>query len=131
MNAIDTNVLAYAVDQNEPVKRQKARALLVQLASVSAKPILLWQVAVEFVACLKRWEQRSILSSAETLANWQLAEMNSRLCSPGRISFPQRSTFSSGTACPIGTPCSSQRASRLAWTPSIPKIYPLESPTTQ
>ena len=57
MNAIDTNVLLYSVDRNEPAKQLKAQQLLQQLHSVAdtsagetsaAEPtILLWQVLGE------------------------------------------------------------------------------------
>ena len=55
MNAVDTNILVYAVDRHEPEKRQTALSLLRDLYTRPEPLVLLWQVAVEFVACLHRW----------------------------------------------------------------------------
>ena len=55
MNAIDTNILVYSFDESEPTKRSTARQLIRQ--RISAKDtVLLWQVAVEFLGCLRRWQ---------------------------------------------------------------------------
>lgn len=56
MIAIDTNVLVYAVDAAEPDKQAKAIALLSVLSKKPDPLVVPWQVAVEFVACLRRWE---------------------------------------------------------------------------
>lgn len=42
MNAVDTNVLLYSVDCNEPIKQLKAQQLLQQLHSGAKPNILLW-----------------------------------------------------------------------------------------
>lgn len=52
MIAVDTNVLVYAVDADEPTKGEKAAALLRGLDP--AATILLWQVACEFGAVIDR-----------------------------------------------------------------------------
>ncbi len=67
MNAVDTNVLVYALDVDEPVKQAKAKFLL---AGLSAQPltILPWQVAGEFLNCLRRWEATARISSADVEA---------------------------------------------------------------
>ena len=44
MNAIDTNVLLYSVDRNEPAKQLKAQQILQQLRAAAEPTILLWQV---------------------------------------------------------------------------------------
>ena len=54
--AIDTNVLVYAVDSSEPVKQTKAIQLLEALSQSPQPLVVPWQVAVEFLACLRRWE---------------------------------------------------------------------------
>ena len=54
MNAIDTNVLIYSLDVTEPVKSAQAIALIHRLRSSSL--VVPWQVAVESLACLRRWE---------------------------------------------------------------------------
>ena len=56
MNAVDTNVLLYAVDDDEPAKRKRAREFLRQLGRTD-EPLLMWQVLGEFLAGLRRWEQ--------------------------------------------------------------------------
>ena len=43
MNAVDTNVLLYAVDEDEPAKRKRAREFLRQLGRTD-EPLLMWQV---------------------------------------------------------------------------------------
>ena len=67
MNAIDTNVLVYAVDASEPHKSQLARALLLNLENSPTPFVLLWQVAGEFIACLTRWEQSGRIHTDDTL----------------------------------------------------------------
>jgi predicted nucleic acid-binding protein len=57
MNAVDTNVLLYAVDEDEPAKRKRAREFLRQLGRTD-EPLLMWQVLGEFLAGLRRWEQQ-------------------------------------------------------------------------
>jgi predicted nucleic acid-binding protein len=67
MNAVDTNVLVYFVDRDEPVKRAKAIELLDTLVQKDVETILLWQVAAEFLSCLRRWEREGRTSRLETL----------------------------------------------------------------
>ncbi|MEX0641723.1 MAG: PIN domain-containing protein [Pirellulales bacterium] len=56
MNAVDTNILVYAVDATEPVKSTRAIELLSELARREVPLVVPWQVAAEFLACLRRWE---------------------------------------------------------------------------
>lgn len=56
MNAIDTNVLVYAVDFNEPTKQAKAINLLSGLSQTPTQTVLLWQVVGEYLSCLRRWQ---------------------------------------------------------------------------
>jgi predicted nucleic acid-binding protein len=56
MNAVDTNVFVYAFDSLEPIKQAKAKELLVRLLLVPRESLLLWQVAAEFLARLRKWE---------------------------------------------------------------------------
>ena len=62
MNAVDTNVLVYLVDADEPAKQAQARELMDRLAIDESDTVLLWQAAVEFLACLRRWESRGKIS---------------------------------------------------------------------
>lgn len=68
MNAIDTNVLVYAVDSFEPAKQAQAIQLLDSLSQKSEPLVLPWQVAAEFLACLRRWENASRITREITQA---------------------------------------------------------------
>lgn len=50
MNAVDTNVLIYAHDPRDPVKQNKAVALIASLTD----GVLLWQVACEYLAASRK-----------------------------------------------------------------------------
>jgi len=52
MNAVDTNVLVYALSADEPGKSRAAATLLDQLSARDT--VLLWQVACEFGAVVTR-----------------------------------------------------------------------------
>jgi predicted nucleic acid-binding protein len=65
MNAVDTNVLLYSIDRNEPVKQRKAQDLLRLLHSSSEPTILLWQVLGEAAQQLRRWREQGRLTQAE------------------------------------------------------------------
>ncbi len=70
MNAVDTNVFVYAFDSSEPAKRVKAVELLDGLAPEPRETVLLWQVAGEFLACLRRWEADGRITSDDVRANF-------------------------------------------------------------
>ena len=65
MNAVDTNILLYSVDRNEPIKQLKAQQLLSQLHSASEPTVLLWQVLGELAQQLRRWREQKRITSAE------------------------------------------------------------------
>jgi predicted nucleic acid-binding protein len=67
MIAIDTNVLVYAVDRADPVKRSKARTLLTHLYRGSIPTILLWQVLTEFARYLRSREDGGTTSRRSTM----------------------------------------------------------------
>lgn len=50
MTAFDTNVLIYCCDQNEPRRQERAFEIL----AAAEDGVLLWQVAVEFVAAPRK-----------------------------------------------------------------------------
>ena len=50
MNAVETNVLVYLVDTDEPAKQAQPRELMDRLAMDESDTVLLWQAAVEFLA---------------------------------------------------------------------------------
>jgi predicted nucleic acid-binding protein len=65
MNAIDTNVLLYSIDRNEPVKQAKAQQLLRQLRAAAEPTVLLWQVLGELSQQLRRWRDQGRLTPSE------------------------------------------------------------------
>ncbi len=62
MNAIDTNIFAYTFDTAAPVKQEAAKGLLGRLVLIPGETVMLWQVAVEFLACLRKAEARGQLA---------------------------------------------------------------------
>jgi predicted nucleic acid-binding protein len=82
MIAVDTNVLVYAVDADQPDRLLRAQQLLGELATSNDMPVLLWQVAAEFLACLRRRERerRITRSDIETYLD--------RFVFPLRVVFP-------------------------------------------
>lgn len=71
MNAVDTNVYVYALDADEPTKQSQAIALLDQLALHNSDTVLLWQVAGEFLQCLRKWESSGRISTADVKENFE------------------------------------------------------------
>ncbi len=69
MNAVDTNVLVYFVDSDEPVKRAEAVKILDRLVNEPVETVLLWQVAAEFLSCLRRWENQGRIDRQEVSEN--------------------------------------------------------------
>lgn len=74
MNAVDTNILLYVHDPRDPRKQ----AIAIQLLTSLASPVLLWQVACEYVAASRKLQpigvsQRDIWDNLRILqANWTL-----------------------------------------------------------
>jgi predicted nucleic acid-binding protein len=67
MNAVDTNVLVYAFDVDEQVKRAQACGLITRLTQ-TGDSVLLWQVACEFIAAMRRWEAKGRVSAQDVTA---------------------------------------------------------------
>jgi predicted nucleic acid-binding protein len=65
MNAVDTNVLLYSVDRNEPAKQLKAQQLLSELHGSPKPTLLLWQVLGETGQQLRRWRDQGRLTATE------------------------------------------------------------------
>lgn len=70
MNAVDTNVLVYALDADEPDKQRKAAELLDELIETPAETVLLWQVASEFLSCVRKWAHAGRIAVADVEANF-------------------------------------------------------------
>lgn len=67
MNAVDTNVLVYSLDDLDRVKRAKAQALLRRLRKIRGQTLLLWQVAGEFLRQLRSWEDQRIITRPKSI----------------------------------------------------------------
>jgi predicted nucleic acid-binding protein len=65
MNAIDTNVLVYSADNEEPEKQATAVALVNEVIGGSVPTVMMWQVATEFLSCLRRWERQGRISRGD------------------------------------------------------------------
>jgi len=98
MNAADTNVFVYALDADEPVKQAKAVELFDRLVLQAADTVLIWQVAGEFLAQLRRWESKGKLTPEEVETTFRRfgAMFALRIPSAGifQLSFALRSRFS-------------------------------------
>ena len=70
MNTIDTNVVAYTFDPADPAKQALARQLLSNLVLKPLETVLLWQVAVEFLACLRKAEKKGLLTGEQVQVNF-------------------------------------------------------------
>lgn len=66
MNAIDTNVLVYQVEDTADEKPIHAQQLADELAQSVEGTILLWQVTAEFLNCMRRWELTGRSTREET-----------------------------------------------------------------
>ena len=71
MNAVDTNVFVYALDDSEPAKQAKARELLDRLVQPPIDTVLPWQVAGELLNCLRKWESADRITAADVEANFR------------------------------------------------------------
>jgi predicted nucleic acid-binding protein len=69
MNAVDTNVFVYALDADEPDKQAQAIELIDRLSAAPSETMLLWQVAGEFLSCLRRWEAAGRIATVDVEAN--------------------------------------------------------------
>ena len=98
MNAADTNVYVYALDADEPVKQAKAVELFDRLMLQPADTVLVWQVAGEFLAQLRRWESKGKLTPDEVQAAFRRFTAMFALRTPTagifQLSFDLRSRFS-------------------------------------
>lgn len=98
MNAVDANVLVYAFDKDEPIKQAKANDLLRRLAQASEETLLPWQVAAEFLAVLRKWQDKGQLQASEVDSAFRIIRRMFRVRSPKlrvfKISTDLRSRFS-------------------------------------
>jgi predicted nucleic acid-binding protein len=65
MNAVDTNVFVYALDDTEAAKQAKAQELIGGLVQPPVQTVMLWQVAGELLSCLRKWESAGRITPAD------------------------------------------------------------------
>ena len=65
MIAFDTNVFVYALDTCELVKQSIAQELIDDSLQSGDEVVMLWQVACEILACLRRWEDSGRITNEE------------------------------------------------------------------
>src|SRR5262245_15125958 len=82
MNGVDTNILIYRLDRQEPVKRPKARALIRRLVRDPVSPVLLWQVAGEFLRHLRSWQDQGLLTRPVLLGHVHYVQSRFQLVLP-------------------------------------------------
>ena len=87
MNAVDTNVLLYSIDGNEPVKQAKAQLLMQQLHNSASATMLPWQVLGELAQQLRRWRDQGKLSSPEFTQHIQAFRYVFPLLLPTPVAF--------------------------------------------
>lgn len=71
MNAVDTNVFIYGLDDGDPDKQAKAQELIARLVQPPVETVLLWQVAGELLNCLRKSESEGRLTSADVEAHFR------------------------------------------------------------
>src|SRR5688572_3037750 len=64
MNAVDTNVFIYALDDDTPIKQGQAHVLLDRLALATEPTVLPWQVANELLSNLRKRESAGRITPA-------------------------------------------------------------------
>lgn len=69
MIAFDTNVLVYSLDDAEPNKRDLAQQTLLDVTANSEHVVMLWQVACELVACLRRFAATGAIAESDIQQN--------------------------------------------------------------
>lgn len=98
MNAVDTNVLVYALDSDDPVRQAKAHDLIGRLIQNPDDTVLLWQVAGELLACLRKWESAGRVTSEDVAAYFHdvlsIFPLHMPTLTTFDISFELRSRFS-------------------------------------
>jgi predicted nucleic acid-binding protein len=85
MNAVDTNVLVYSLDVDEPAKQAKAKALLASLVGTEPATILPWQVGGELLRWLRQWQAAGRVSAADVEKHFRDFVAAFPLASPGPV----------------------------------------------
>ena len=98
MNAVDTNVFVYALDDDEPAKQSKARGLIDRLVQPPLITLIPWQVLGEFLSCLRKWESAGRISAVDAQAHFHdvlnMFPLHIPTAKVFEVSFDLRSRFS-------------------------------------
>ena len=98
MNAIDTNIFVYALDDNEAAKQAKAQEVISRLVQPPVQTVTLWQVAGELLSCLSKWESAGRITAGDVERHFRDVFALFPLKIPSarvfEISFALRSRFS-------------------------------------
>jgi len=89
MNALDTSVLVYSLDRNEPTKQAKAKALIAGLVGALPRTVLLWQVCGELLNWLGKWEVAGQITPADAEAHFNDFLTMFPVSTPSNSAFPQ------------------------------------------
>jgi predicted nucleic acid-binding protein len=124
MNAVDTNVFVYALDADEPDKQAQAIELIDRLSAAPSETMLLWQVAGEFLSCLRRWEAAGRIATVDVEANLvDLLDAFPRVLPVSAVlarslDLSRRFSLSHGTACcsPLARSQVWSRCTARTWT---------------
>lgn len=65
MIAVDTNIYIYALDVDDPRKQAIAQDLFTRLSASQDQVVLLWQVAVELLANLRKRESQGLITTGD------------------------------------------------------------------
>jgi len=71
MNAVDTNVFVYSLDDTDSQKQAKAKTLLARLVGTANGTVIPWQVAGELLNWLRKWERAGRASAADVEAHFR------------------------------------------------------------
>jgi predicted nucleic acid-binding protein len=82
MIAIDTNIYAYTIDGDSTTKLQRSVELILSLPDEMEHRPLLWQVACEFLAFLRRQQDKKRIEEADIRHEMNLLMSGNRLVVP-------------------------------------------------
>lgn len=91
MKTFDTNVLIYAIDQTDVAKHQRAIELLEQVGRSRDARVIVWQVACEYLAFLRRQHRQGQFSTARVTQEF------SQILGSYDVVIPDRKVFSNST----------------------------------
>ena len=120
MTAFDTNVLIYTCDRSDPRRQRRAFEVIEE----SPDGVLLWQVAIEFVAASRKLASQGFApGDAWARLHEFMDVLHLVLPSPRVLNYAHR--YTNTKVFRSGMQWSSQPVSIAAWKRSTRKIYPV------